>query len=287
MTYSNFILTIYYNFDNILDKVLHVLMIILFAMITYSIVRFILTRLSRMTFKPIKQTDSNKKRKKTLEKITLSLWKYFTYIVTILVIFSSLGIDIQTIVAGAGVLGVIFAVGSQELLSDFFEGLFNVFEDNLSVGDYVTIDNVEGHIVDIGLRTVKIKSFTGEVHIIPNSKIGHFINYSLDNGKALVDIRIDYDVNLYDAIAAINKSLMIIRKSNANILTDPIIQGVNKLDTIGYEIRIICETIKETHWNVQRYMRGELMKTFKENNIKIGVNQIIIKDGNILSNKNS
>jgi small conductance mechanosensitive channel len=240
-----------------------------------------------MTFKPIKQTDSNKKRKKTLEKITLSLWKYFTYIVTILVIFSSLGIDIQTIVAGAGVLGVIFAVGSQELLSDFFEGLFNVFEDNLSVGDYVTIDNVEGHIVDIGLRTVKIKSFTGEVHIIPNSKIGHFINYSLDNGKALVDIRIDYDVNLYDAIAAINKSLMIIRKSNANILTDPIIQGVNKLDTIGYEIRIICETIKETHWNVQRYMRGELMKTFKENNIKIGVNQIIIKDGNILSNKNS
>src|SRR5690625_4463914 len=43
-----------------------------------------------------------------------------------------------------------------------------IFEDQFSVGDYVTISGVEGTVEEIGLRTTKIQSWTGEQNVIPN-----------------------------------------------------------------------------------------------------------------------
>ncbi len=274
------VLKISFDYNKIIQKTTQIIIIIAFAIIIYYLISFIIRRIFSLSFKKfrIRYHDLMRKRQKTMEKIILSLWRYFVYFVTFLISLSVVGINIQTILAGAGILGVVIGVGSQNLMKDFLEGFFNIFENNLSVSDYVVIDTVEGNIIDIGLRTLKIKSYTGEVHIIPNSKIGHIINYSLDDGKALVDILVDYEVDLDNALETIRATLIKIKPKNNNILSEPIIQGVNKLKEIGYEIRIICITVRETHWSVQRFMRGELMKAFKENQINIGINQIIIKE---------
>ncbi len=273
------------DYEHISLKLLGIILIIIGSMLAYYILVFIIKRLFSLSFKRLhfKNPYLIKRRQKSLEKITLSLLRYGFYFVAFLIILSSIGINIQTILTGAGILGVVFAVGSQNLIKDFVEGFFNVFEDNISIGDYVEIDGVEGRITDIGLRALKIKSFTGEIHIIPNSKIGHVINYSLEDGKALVDILVDYNVDLANALKVIEKSLKMIKDQNINIISTPTIMGVNKLQTIGYEIRIICLTVKETHWSVQRFMRGELMKAFKHEKIEIGVNQIKIRNNNISS----
>ena len=273
------------DYEHISLKLLGIILIIIGSMLAYYILVFIIKRLFSLSFKRLhfKNPYLIKRRQKSLEKITLSLLRYGFYFVAFLIILSSIGINIQTILTGAGILGVVFAVGSQNLIKDFVEGFFNVFEDNISIGDYVEIDGVEGRITDIGLRALKIKSFTGEIHIIPNSKIGHVINYSLEDGKALVDILVDYNVDLANALKVIEKSLKMIKDQNINIISTPTIMGVNKLQPIGYEIRIICLTVKETHWSVQRFMRGELMKAFKHEKIEIGVNQIKIRNNNISS----
>lgn len=274
------IISLNIDYEEILFKILQVILIIICSMIIYYFFLFIIKRMFSVSFKKfrLKNPTLINRRQKSIEKIILSLLRYSFYFVTFLIILSVIGINIQTILAGAGILGVVFAVGSQNLMKDFVEGFFNVFEDNISIGDYVEIDGVEGNIIDIGLRTLKIKSFSGELHIIPNSKIGHVINYSLDDGKALVDILVDYDVDLEKAIEVIKHTLVKIKEQNINIISNPIILGVNKLKELGYEIRIMCLTIKETHWSVQRFMRGEIMKAFKKENIAIGMNQIIIKE---------
>lgn len=273
------ILPINIDYDKLLFKVLEILLIIIISIICYYLVFFITKRFFSLTYKKIQSQKTYLfiRRQKSMEKIILSLLRYSFYFITVLIILSRIGIDIQTVITGAGILGVIFAVGSQNLIKDFVEGFFNVFEDNISIGDLVEIDGVEGNITDIGLRTIKIKSFTGEVHIIPNSKIGHIKNYSLEDGKAIVDILVDYNNDLDYVLKVIKQTLENVKELNNNIISEPTILGVNKLQTIGYEIRIICLTIKETHWSVQRFLRGELMKAFKSANIDIGMNQIIIK----------
>lgn len=268
------------NYNILLNNLLKILSFIFGAIIIYQVVKIIIKRVFSINFKSKKFKNNQfiRKRQKTIEKIILSLWRYFTYFITLLIILSNIGVNIETILTGAGILGVIFAVGSQNLLQDFLEGFFNVFEDNISVSDYVAIDDVEGNIIDIGLRTIKIKSYTGEVHIIPNSKIGHIINYSLEDGKAILDVSIDYDSNLDKVLDVIKITLNQIKARNDNIISTPIIMGVNNLDPIGYKIRIMCHTKSETHWSVQRFMLGELIKSFAENKINIGMNQILIKN---------
>lgn len=272
------------NYEVVLDTILKILIIIASSIIIYYFFRLIIKRIFSIGLKAkkfrLKDPEFFRKRQQTLEKILLSIWRYFVYAITFLLILTALGVNVQTIIAGAGVLGLIFAVGSQKLIQDFVDGFFNIFEDNISVGDYVEIDGISGDIVDIGLRNIKIKSWSGEIHIIPNSKIGHFINYSMDHGKAIVDVKIDYNVEIDHVMQLITNHAQALKDGNSDILSVPVISGINKFDTIGYDIRVSCVTAKETHWGVQRYIRRELLKLFKDHGIEIGMNQIIIKENN-------
>ncbi|MFX8805527.1 mechanosensitive ion channel domain-containing protein, partial [Acinetobacter baumannii] len=67
------------------------------------------------------------------------------------------------------------------------------------------IGTFEGHVEEIGLRTTKLKSFTGEVHILPNGTITQVTNFSLNNSVAVVDVSIAYEGDLEQAEAVIRE----------------------------------------------------------------------------------
>lgn len=277
----NDLFTFKINWILIVQKSIQIILTIFIAILTYYIVRYLIGRILFLSEKASFRSKNKaylEKRQKTISRIITSILRYIVYFLTLIVILAILGVNVQTVLAGAGILGVVFAIGSQEIIKDFLDGFFNIFEDNISVGDYVEIDGVEGTIIDIRLRNLKIKSYSGEIHIVPNSKIGHLINYSLDNGKAIVDIKLDYTENVDHVMKVMTDAFPTIKDGNRNILTLPIIQGVNRLESIGYDIRIVCETVKETHWSVQRYMRGQLLMLFEENEIQVGKYQIHIND---------
>lgn len=103
---------------------------------------------------------------------------------------------VGALLAGAGVAGLAIGFGAQSLVKDVISGFFIIFEDQFSVGDYVVVSKAEGTVEEIGLRTTKIKSWTGERHVIPNGNITEVINYSVHNGLAVVDINIPYESNI-------------------------------------------------------------------------------------------
>lgn len=55
-------------------------------------------------------------------------------------------------------------------MKDVITGLFILLEDQFSVGDYVKIGQFEGVVLEIGLRTTKVKSWTGEIHTFTKRK---------------------------------------------------------------------------------------------------------------------
>ena len=67
------------------------------------------------------------------------------------------------LLAGAGILGLAVGFGAQSLVKDIISGFFVIFEDQFSVGDYIKINTFEGEVLEIGLRTTKLKSKTGRV----------------------------------------------------------------------------------------------------------------------------
>ena len=91
------------------------------------------------------------------------------------------------------------------MLDDIAMGFFIVFEDLFSVGDFIEVDGATGTVVEIGLRSVKIRVLTGETVIIPNGNINKVINHSISNGQAVVDISVAYEADLNKALSTLEE----------------------------------------------------------------------------------
>nr|WP_323805952.1 mechanosensitive ion channel domain-containing protein [Paenibacillus larvae] len=67
------------------------------------------------------------------------------------------------------------------------------------------IDTFRGTVEQIGIRVTKLKSWTGEVHFIPNGTITKVTNYSIYNSLAVIDVSIAYESDTEKAIGVLNQ----------------------------------------------------------------------------------
>ena len=150
-----------------------------------------------------------RRREETLSKLLDSVLSYVVYFIAFMMILSVLGIDVKALIAGAGVVGLAVGFGAQSLVKDIISGFFIIFEDQFSVGDHVRIGQYEGNVETIGLRTTKIKSWTGELHILPNGSIIEVTNFSINNSIAVVDIAIAYGEDIARAETVIEETIQV------------------------------------------------------------------------------
>lgn len=91
--------------------------------------------------------------------------------VLVLLALDNLGINITALVAGLGVGGVAVALAVQTLLGDLFGSLSIAFDKPFVVGDALRIDDVEGTVEHIGLKSTRLRSVTGEQVILANADV--------------------------------------------------------------------------------------------------------------------
>ena len=81
------------------------------------------------------------------------------------------GFPIGSIVAGAGLVGLTISLAAQESASNLFSGIVILLDKPFSIGDWITVGNVEGEVIDINFRSTRIRSMDHSVVIITNSQI--------------------------------------------------------------------------------------------------------------------
>ncbi len=87
-------------------------------------------------------------------------------------ILNSWGVEITPILAGLGVAGIAVAFAMQSSLSNIFSGIFMIVDKTVKVGDVIELDKeTTGTVVDVGLRSTRIRSWNNEIMTIPNSKV--------------------------------------------------------------------------------------------------------------------
>ena len=82
-----------------------------------------------------------------------------------------MGFPIGSIVAGAGLIGLTISLAAQESASNLFSGIVILLDKPFSVGDWITVGDVEGEVIDINFRSTRIRSPDKTVNVITNSKI--------------------------------------------------------------------------------------------------------------------
>ncbi|MBO0958415.1 mechanosensitive ion channel family protein [Neobacillus sp. MM2021_6] len=251
---------------NLGENVLKIIAILVVANIIIRIGKVAIHNVFKIrNLSPLNTSD---RREDTLSRLLDSVLTYVVYFIAIMMVLSVLGIDVKALIAGAGVVGLAVGFGAQSLVKDVISGFFIIFEDQFSVGDHVRIGLFEGNVETIGLRTTKLKSWTGEVHILPNGSITQVTNFSLNNSLAIIDIAISYGEDIERAEKVIADALEKMPSQYEELTKAPELLGIQTMGPNEIVLRVIAETLPMKQSGVTRGIRKDIKLILDENGIK-------------------
>ena len=89
----------------------------------------------------------------------------------LLLILDNLGVDITALVAGLGIGGVAIALAVQNILGDLFASLSIVLDKPFVLGDFVIVGDLMGSVENIGIKTTRVRSLSGEQLVFSNNDL--------------------------------------------------------------------------------------------------------------------
>lgn len=189
------------------------------------------------------RNNSKDKRKTTIINLGKSIFKYLILIFVVLGILNIYGVDTTSIIASLGVFAAVIGLAFQDIIKDFLAGITIIFDNKYAVGDTVEINGFTGTVISLGLRTTKIKAFTGEVKCIGNSSFTEVTNYNLAICDLFIKLNVAYDTD----INKLEKVLESLRKDILDIenVKDYNLLGVDALgdSSIVYLIDVTCKAM--------------------------------------------
>lgn len=255
------------------EKFIESLIVICVCSLFYLIFNKIIRRMLKIKT-GIKKLDS--KKHKTFLSIVNNIVKYVLIIIAIITILNIFGVNTSGLLASLGVASAVAALAFQDILKDVLSGILILVENQYDVGDTVTINNFKGEVVALGLRTTKLRSFSGEYCFIANRNVGDVINHSLSKSLAIVTVEVPYEEDLDKVENVLNKLCERLNKELPNLKGKVIVDGVDEFGDSGIVYRISVETAPLKHYEIQRKIRKEIKKEFDKNKIEIPYKQVVI-----------
>lgn len=224
------------------------------------------------------QSNLTDRKRKTLSSILHSVTRYIIYFFMIYQILALFISNMGSILAVAGIGSVAIGLGAQGLVRDVLAGVFILFEDQYGVGDVITIMEQSGVVENIGLRTTRIRSADGNVHIIPNGSIGFVTNMSKDFNRAVVDLLVTQEADIPSVIEIINDEINSIHPNIKGLFNKPTVLGVQNQHESTITIRISADCEVGTNWQAERELRKKLIVRLKKEGIPLPYTHIKLNE---------
>lgn len=121
-------------------------------------------------------------------------------IFALLFILDEWGIDVTSLLAGLGIAGIAIGFAVKDSLANIFGGISLILDKAIRVGDFVKLDSGEsGEIVDVGLRSTRMRTWDNELIIIPNGvlAVSKIQNWKLPNlsARCVINFGVEYGSN--------------------------------------------------------------------------------------------
>ena len=184
------------------------------------------------------KTSADERLIPLLQKIT----KAVIIILAAFFIFSSWNVDISPLLATAGIAGLAIGLAVKDSLANMLGGLQLVLDKAFKVGDKVEIESGElGVILDIGLRSTKLKTYDNEVIYIPN---GYLANAKIKN------------FTQPDLTMRVNVEFGVEYGSDTEKVREVVIEAANSVDTILPEPEPIVQFLKMSDFSLDFVARA-------------------------------
>lgn len=257
------------------ERLLRSTIIIILLFILYFSLKKILHKI--LTYQS-KKTNIDIKKFNTVWVLFTNLIKYVLILIGILVLLNAFGFKVSSVVTGLGIFSAVLVLSLQDLLKDFFAGIFILLENQFSIGDIIQTNNFKGEVIFLGLKSTKIRNYNGEIKILSNRNIVDVTNYS-NTRKILIDINIAYEEDSDKVLSILNKLCLKLNQEIDNIIGQTELLGIVKLNDSSVIYRIVADAEYSHSFEIERQLLKEIKDELQKHNIKIPYPQLEVHHG--------
>ena len=247
-------------------QILNSVIIIIVSLVLYKSIVYILRKgEQKNTFKL-----STSKKRNTYIKLIKSIIRYLFISVTILILLQVNGIDVSSVLAGVGILGVVFGLAIQDWLKDIIRGSSILSDNYFAVGDIVKYREYEGKVLEIGLKTTKIQQLkNNNIISIANRNIEEI---ELVSNFIYIDIPMPYELSVERAEKIVTQIIKLVEQ--VDDVKGCQYLGVNDIgdSSIKYQLKIECNTLHKLQ--VRRDTLRCILVELDKNKIPVPYTQI-------------
>lgn len=216
-----------------------------------------------------------------LEKrhIDQDLFLLFKNVSRILIIFAGISwlliiwnIDLTPLFASAGIAGIAIALAAKDTMANFFGGISLFADRAYKIGDYIILDRGErGEVVEMGIRSTKIKTRDDVMISIPNSILANSMIINESAPEPRFRIRIDVGVAYGSDLQKVEDILLGVADKNETLAKNP--EPRVRLRTfadssINFQLLVWVQDPSEKGLQTHHLLK-DIYKTFKAENITI------------------
>lgn len=246
--------------------IFRIIAIILLMVVITKITAFIIEKLKPKTGKG-----------KSLQTLMSSAITYITTIISIFWCLSALGVNVSTLVAGAGIITLAISFGAQSLIEDVVTGIFLVFEDQFNVGDYIEVDGFRGTVENIGIRVTTVKGPGSNYKIINNSSIKNILNRSQASSIATTTVSVSYKEDVRRVEQVLNDLFPKMQEMYPEVFLEPPKNfGIEELGDSGVVFKIAAAINEKDLFTAPRIMNREIKIAFDEAGVEIPFPQVVV-----------
>lgn len=210
----------------------------------------------------------------------LNFVNYFIYIIILLFILNTVGININMFLTASAALFVGLGFALQKIFQDLIAGIYIIIDKTLNPGDIIEIDDKVARVKVINLRSTIAETRDRRIIVIPNHKFIDNIIHNWTQDGEVIRASIDVGVYIGTDIEKVRDVLLESVENHAEVLKEP--KPLVQLKEFGESsIRFGLFYFIENSFDNDRIssdIRFEVDKQFKENNIKLPVPVIRLQE---------
>ena len=243
-----------------MQRILAVLLTLIIGHLTFLLLKWALRR--AMKLKPIEEGR---------RFLIFRLMRTLIYLITFFVVIEVLGFNLTVLWAGSAALLVGVGIGLQSFFNDVISGFVLLFEGGVRVGDELEIEGDLVKVKRIDLRATSVETISGDLVVMPNSKIAGNSVRNLSQGLTSTRISVDVGVAYGSDVELVRQLLLDSITAQTQIVKSPKPQVVFSEfgdSALNFEVRGWIKSPWE-RMIIESDIRFRIDKVFRKNNIKI------------------
>jgi moderate conductance mechanosensitive channel len=183
-------------------------------------------------------------------------------------------INIEPLLASAGIAGLAIGFGAQTLVKDVINGFFILVENQFEVGDTIKVAGVSGRVEEIAMRRTSLRDADGTLHIVPNGAIQIVSNMNRDWSQVALQVAVDYAEDSDRVLRILKQVAREFYEDEAfkqDVVAEPQVPGIDRVRGQEVDYLVLVKVRPGKQDAVARELRLRIKAGMEQNKIKTGI----------------